>query len=196
VARTTALPLLTAVVVAGALTGVLSGPLATNASTAPSSWRLVYERYDAKRGQGGTGLEIVAASHARPRVIARERTRRESYTVPQWSPDGTHIAFAGHVGGQAGIYVIRSDGTRLVRAASTHSDDFVWSRDSERIAFVSECEIYSPRDGLTGCGNGRLEVASKDGGPSRILARLTSGRARSDIRLSEWSPDAHAFLLG
>jgi Tol biopolymer transport system component len=58
---------------------------------------------------------------------------------PDWSPDGSRIAFSATGGGNQDIYVIRVDGTDLIRVtnhpqADQHPD---WSPDSTRIVFSS-----------------------------------------------------------
>lgn len=182
--------------VIAATVAMLARPSAGDAGgNAALGWKLVYERYDAKRGEGGTGLELLTASHTRrPTVIAREATTSDSYSWPEWSPDGNTIAFHGHLGGKRGVYAVRVDGQQLVRVTSADSIDFEWSPDGRSIAFVADCEPYSPSDGFRGCAAGRIEVASSKGGQTRVVARLTGGRARSDIRLLAWSPDGERVL--
>jgi Tol biopolymer transport system component len=58
---------------------------------------------------------------------------------PDWSPDGSRIAFSATEGGNQDIYVIRIDGTDLIRVTNhpevdQHPD---WSPDSTKIAFSS-----------------------------------------------------------
>lgn len=157
-------------------------------------WKLVYERYDARRGEGGTGLEIVTGSRPHELTIARERNSKESYLFPEWSPDGRHVAFHGRVGRRHGLFAIGADGGHRTLVTSDDASDFAWSPDSTRLAFVAGCDVYSPSDGLQGCADGRIEVAPRDGGPSRVVGRPTGGRARSFIRLQEWSPDGTRLL--
>jgi Tol biopolymer transport system component len=76
---------------------------------------------------------------------------------PDWSPDGTKIAFlscpSAETGGACGIYVMNADGTNLVNITSAANSDLygtpVWSPDGTKIAFLSipvvneeDCDIY------------------------------------------------------
>ena len=58
---------------------------------------------------------------------------------PDWSPDGTHIAFASRRGGSFDLYTMAADGTGTERLTSTGDDDEFspsWSPDGDRIAFA------------------------------------------------------------
>jgi len=63
-----------------------------------------------------------------------------SDTSPEWSPDGTRIAFDSSLGSSADIYVMNADGsgqTRLTNNPPGNLDyDPAWSPDGARIAFL------------------------------------------------------------
>ena len=102
-------------------------------------------------------------------------------TDPQWSPDGSQIAFASTRSGRGDIYVMAvPDGTDAdcsnARRLTHHSRvdaDPTWSPDGARIAFVSL------RD-----GNAEIYVVDIDG---NNLQRLTQN-TYNDFEI-DWSPD-------
>jgi len=59
--------------------------------------------------------------------------------VPNWSPDGTKIAFVSHRDGNYEVYVMNSDGSGQTRLTSDpERDDYPsWSPDGSKIAFNS-----------------------------------------------------------
>jgi Tol biopolymer transport system component len=58
---------------------------------------------------------------------------------PDWSPDGTQIAFSGAISGSPDIYLIDVDGTDLIRATTHEGVDQApaWSPDGTKIVFSS-----------------------------------------------------------
>lgn len=73
---------------------------------------------------------------------------------PEWSPDGARIAFASNRDGVGDIYVMRADGSGVVRLTNTPARETaaVWSPDGNRIVFDSD------RD-----GNRELYIMNADG---------------------------------
>ena len=63
---------------------------------------------------------------------------------PQWSPDGTWLAFVGtdHSQGRLAVFTVSADGTNLRRVAHTISGPF-WSPDGRRLAFVGTMDDAS-----------------------------------------------------
>jgi dipeptidyl aminopeptidase/acylaminoacyl peptidase len=72
---------------------------------------------------------------------------------PDWSPDGTQIAFVSSVRGSADIYVMNADGTGIRPfAAGRRGEGYpAWSPDGTRIAYTIENRLYVRRidDGAT-----------------------------------------------
>src|SRR5918911_4964518 len=60
-------------------------------------------------------------------------------TEPEWSPDGTRIAFVTYRDGDADIYAVAPDGSgaRNLTFSYTYDVDPAWSPDGKRIAFVT-----------------------------------------------------------
>jgi WD40 repeat protein len=91
---------------------------------------------------------------------------------PDWSPDGTRIAFAKFNTG--GIYVMEADGSNQVRLTDQAYDNAPdWSPDGARIAFTSS------RDGATD-----IWVVNADG--SGAVNLTASGQTEGS---PSWSPD-------
>ncbi|NIN72604.1 MAG: hypothetical protein GTO46_11925 [Gemmatimonadetes bacterium] len=103
--------------------------------------------------------------------------------IPQWSPDGTLIAFASNRednDGRSSIYVMDGDGANVRRLTQVGSRDYFprWSPDGTKIAFMSS------RD-----GDAEIYLMSPDGSD---LQKLTDNEA-FDAAFS-WSPDGRLVL--
>jgi TolB protein len=78
-----------------------------------------------------------------PETVNPERrlTFHRRYDVnPVFSPDGARIAFASNADGNSEIYVMRADGTGLLRLTRDRAEDQFpsWSVDGRRIIFCSD----------------------------------------------------------
>jgi Tol biopolymer transport system component len=128
----------------------------------------------------GSGLARLSAPY--------RRTRRADYR-PEWSPDGTLIAFKAYLerdarsgGGAYHLYVMNADGSgvrNLTRRHFRESGDFDWAPDGERLVV----DVWNER-----VDKHRLYVIRVDGGPPR---RLTRG---NDIA-PRWSPDGSTIAF-
>jgi Tol biopolymer transport system component len=102
--------------------------------------------------------------------------------APNWSRDGTRIAFTAFRAGRAGeIYVMRPDGKgqRNLTKTAAYEDLAAWSPDGTKIAFTTN------RD-----GNDEVYVMNADGTRQR---RLTN-HADADYAPS-WSPDGRRIAF-
>jgi WD40 repeat protein len=105
---------------------------------------------------------------------------RAYYPAISWSPDGSHIAFAGNDRGTTAVFVAASDGsgaTAITDAAAIH-DLPSWSPDGSFIAYRIVAFDRSSRS---------LAIARPDGSQERILTSVT-GR-ESSLSVARWSPD-------
>jgi Tol biopolymer transport system component len=98
---------------------------------------------------------------------------------PNWSPDGTKIAFNSNKDNSdnSEIYVMDANGSNVVRLTNNPAGDYapVWSPDGARIAFVTD------RD-----GNFEIYVMEADGSNQ---INLTNNPAADDNFGMCWSPD-------
>ena len=80
--------------------------------------------------------------------------------LPDWSPDGSKIAYADAPGDVGNIWVIDADGSDPVQLTTDPADEFapVWSPDGAQIAFLSN------RSGVR-----ELFVMNADGSDQRSL---------------------------
>lgn len=96
---------------------------------------------------------------------------------PDWSPDGSKIAFMSDRSGKRAIYVMNADGsdTRRLIAGEFEDSDPAWSPDGARIAFARK----------TGTTEAQIFVAAADGSGATAV---TSG---AGLRYgASWSPDS------
>jgi Tol biopolymer transport system component/tetratricopeptide (TPR) repeat protein/serine/threonine protein kinase len=102
---------------------------------------------------------------------------------PDYSPDGTRIAFASNRDGSTEIYTMRADGSDVRRLTynTTEDDCPAWSHDGTKIAFQSR------RDGQM-----EIYVMDADGSNQRNLSNNPGGE---DTR-PDWSPDSTRLVYG
>ncbi len=118
---------------------------------------------DMKENERRTEIWMVAANGGQ----ARRFTYGKNDTAPQWSPDGTRIAFASQASGNLDIYIMETSGSQR-RRLTYHSRNSLspsWSPDGMYIAFVFEgfngYEIHVV--GADGSGERRISYAGVAG---------------------------------
>lgn len=95
---------------------------------------------------------------------------------PEWSPDGTQIAFVSNRDGYKEIYVMNADGSDLHPvAASSYSSPGVWSPDGQSLTYLV----------MNTDGNEDIYQVDVDGGESPV--NLTNHPL--DYGSPRWSPD-------
>ncbi len=100
---------------------------------------------------------------------------------PDWSPDGSHIAYVSNVPGDFSVMVMNADGTGRHLLIHVAGSDFFtprWSPDGTKLAVV-HCRYLNGY--LLGCD---IEVMNADGTHRRLL--VGSHVVNQD---PEWSPD-------
>ena len=95
--------------------------------------------------------------------------------MPNWSPDGSKIAFVSFLDGGDDIYVMNTDGSGQIRLTNNTADDIcpVWSPDGTMIAFASS-------DPNIDNGAREIYVMNADGSAQ---TRITNNTA------DDWEPD-------
>jgi TolB protein len=138
---------------------------------------------DGHPGRLGRGISVIPASGGEPRPLSRAPGRRCAFDEPQWSQDGTRIAYQA-LEDAHDIYVADSDGSDEVAITIGDADESWprWSPDDTRIAFQ--------RTDASGDEGPRLVVTDPDGGNEVALVhpQLAGG-------YPVWSPDG-SLLVG
>lgn len=109
----------------------IGGPLSSQPSYSPDGREVAFET--TWRGDQ-PDIWVVSTADGRIRPLAADQAVDEA--EPAWSPDGSRIAFSSNRAG-GGIWVIRRDGSDLVRLTSGPDSQPAWSPDGTQIAFVS-----------------------------------------------------------
>ncbi|KAB2893767.1 MAG: hypothetical protein F9K28_07400 [Bacteroidetes bacterium] len=139
---------------------------------------------------------------------------------PEWSPDGSKIAFVSSLTGGDEIFVMNADGTSLQQVTSgvAANDGITWSPDGDKIAFSFLGDVYtvSPGSSSNKIADdeedhfGSLtwspvsnEVLVENTNPEWIYAAiyrmdatsgdLSSGALTGEASDPEWSPDGTQF---
>ena len=133
-------------------------------------------------------IYLVAANGTGAHPITTARTFDPySFLYPQWSPDGTKLAYftdSSQTPGNHDVWVVNTDGTNAESIANTSASEYwpVWSPDGARIAF----------DRVVDSGNNLIQFVVTDAGGSHptTLQHPPLGGA-----WPTWSPDG-TLLLG
>ena len=110
---------------------------------------------------------------------------------PSWSPDGTRLAFARNSGAGYDIFVMKADGSNLVKLTSDPRDDRypTWSPDGTKLAYRGYGSGTGTRIFLVAPGGGRRR-------PSRGRTAATSRPSTPTARRIAFTASTTAASLG
>lgn len=171
-------------------------------SWSPDSSQISFIHYDDDTGNGDIYLVGIDGSNL---TNLTNNAINNRYGLPEWSPDGTHIAFSFSSEETAvetcldryqpecnsELYIIKTNGTDLTRLTFNAARDFYprWSPGGEKIAFVSYRDEPNPEicnaflHASDNC-NSEIYIVNLDGSG---LANLTNNVAPDNT--PAWSPD-------
>jgi Tol biopolymer transport system component len=107
--------------------------------------------------------------------------------APEWSPDGSRIAFDGVAGdGHSHIFVVNADGTGLTQITSGDGDEIApnWSPDGARLSVETQRSSSEPT------GIAIVDVATGE------LHMITENPFGGDDAEPTWSPDGTRIAFG
>jgi len=142
---------------------------------------------------------LVLAGTASTSLFSQRPARAIYYSVPSWAPDGRTIAFESNRDGEAAVYTIRPDGSRLRRLTPSGAlgEQPNWSTDGRFLVYTStrdsvrQLHRMTP-DGrevvtLPGTTNGFLAAYSPDG--RWLLFAAQDRRPSNQYRVFVMRPD-------
>jgi TolB protein len=155
------------------------------ATTLGTNGRIAYSRF-ANASFGHT--VIVSANPDGTDVVKLTSTPEGTYDFnPDWSPDGTKIAFERDAGASQEIFTMNADGSNLQQITFDEFPgdvDPAWSPDGTRIA-VERFDIPAGRDGIF--------VFDADGSHPVQVTQIDS---RGEHIEPQWSPDGTKLVFG
>ena len=196
--RTFALKAVGACCVALALTGC-SGGDATSDGGLPGDW-IVYE--GPIEGSGGVtdaGIRLVRPDGTGDVWATPDVPRRDGgwQVHPDWSPDGSRLAFAVDQAGESppndtrDVWVSDADGSHAERVFDCRlpcieADDPAWSPDARTLVFSALDAAHGDAD------NVRLVLLDLEGGKT---TSLVVGKDDERFHRPRWSPDGRSIVL-
>lgn len=105
---------------------------------APDGRRIVFElkRFDSAENRNFTQLMIVDVENGETRSLTNEAQRSD--TRPQWSPDGSRLAFLSDREKASCLFVMPMTGgePRRISDRDGNVSDFAWSQDGRKLAYA------------------------------------------------------------
>jgi TolB protein len=114
---------------------------------------------------------------------------------PTWSPDGKRIAVSGRNApfiqtssscNSSGIYLMDIDGSNKTLLVAEPAEEFAWSPDGKRIAFVSK------RDAPPGADSFYYDIYCINANGSNLIRLTQNGQGGYDLT---WSPDGERIAF-
>jgi Tol biopolymer transport system component len=140
----------------------------------------------------GIGLRLVRTDGTDDHGFLEGLTPGEQWH-PDWSPDGTSIAFVDRdVNGTQDLWVSDLDASDAERiydctAPCGYIDDPAWSPDGRSIMFQRATAV-----GDAGLGVGTVDVIDLE---SRTVTTLVTGAETEYFYVPRWAPDMHAIVV-
>jgi Tol biopolymer transport system component len=140
----------------------------------PNNRSILFVRDGERSGQE---LWTVSRRGAAPRRIGPPLV---SARFPDWSHDGTRVAFTGHAatGEQQALYVLRAERAAASQKIAPEAAESAWSPVGAAIAFADF--------------GGHVKLTAPDGSGQRTLATFP---ADTDFRHLSWSPDGRRLAF-
>jgi Tol biopolymer transport system component len=129
------------------------------------------------------GVYLVPAAGGAPRLLTQATGSGCAFDEPQWSNDGTRIAFYGGSDGAHDVYVAQADGSGEIAIATDVADEYwpTWSPDDTRIAFD---RVVLPTY------NAPQFVLTDPDGENQVMLQSPPLNAR----FPTWSPDGRLLM--
>jgi Tol biopolymer transport system component len=160
----------------------LVGATAAGATAPGTNGRIAYSRF------AGYHAEIVSAIPDGTGVVKLTNPPAKVFDFnPDWSPDGTRIAFERDAGVSQEIFIMNADGSGLRQITFDEFPgdvDPAWSPDGTRIA-VERFDVPAGRDGIY--------VFDADGSNP---VQVTQSDSRGENIEPQWSPDGTKLIFG
>jgi Tol biopolymer transport system component len=167
-------------------------PVGHRLGTVAFAGGLLWAAVQAPEGTAGATGKLAFDENGDIYVINADGTGRtqltsggESDSDPDWSPDGTRIAFARKDSSGTHIFLMDADGSGLhqITRGQVNDLDVAWSRDGSMLAFQRD----TPREDYSG-----LWVVDADGSGARDF---TPGRFDLIEDGPDWSPDGRTIVF-
>ena len=195
------LPLLLAAAIEAASPTIdqsLSFRTAANPQISPDGKMVAYEIQKTNWEENAFETEIWIATTSSPNRSYQLTSGKKSSAAPQWSPDGSQLAFASDRDGKRQIYLIAPQGgeARQLTKSETAVAAFHWSPDGKQIAYAAPDADAKPQKDRKE-KYGEFEIVRNDYTRSHLWLQPVEGTAtrlteseKYSVGAFSWSPDS------